>query len=210
MKRIVACVPLSWDFVPALFFHSWNQMHYYSHNKYDLRLISTSSCYMDKMRDDLVIAAMRHKPDYLLWIDADQTYPKETPEILMNHIDSGKSIVGGLTPQNMAGGSNVYDFVHNKGILVRQDVAPGQGLIKIDAMGMGGVMTKPEVFEKLDLPCFTMRWDSQLARYPGEDVQFYANCKKAGIDVWCDTDLVFGHIATRAIIFLSEEEKEEK
>ena len=208
MKRIVACVPLSWDFVPALFFHSWNQMHYYSHNKYDLRLVSTSSCYMDKMRDDLVVAARRHNPDYILWIDADQTYPPETPEVLMNHIDSGKSIVGGLTPQNMTGGSNVYDFVHNEGILVRRDIIPGKGLHKIYAMGMGGVMTKPEVFEKLDLPCFTMRWDSKLNRNPGEDVQFYVNCKKAGIDVWCDSDLVFGHIATRSLVFVAKEEEE--
>ena len=200
MKRIVACVPLSWDYVPALFFHSWNKMMYYSQGKYDLRLISTSSCYMDTMRDDLVIAAQRHKPDYLLWIDADQLYPEETPEILMKHIDSGKSIVGGLTPHNIGGGVNVYDFIHNKGIIARRQVVPGNGLIKVDAMGMGGVMMKPEVFEKLDLPCFTMRWDSKIARYPGEDVQFYANCKRANIDVWCDTDLVFGHIVTRAVI----------
>lgn len=200
MKRIVACVPLSWDYVPALFFHSWNKMMYYAQGKYDLRLISTSSCYMDTMRDDLVIAAQRHKPDYLLWIDADQLYPEETPEILMKHIDSGKSIVGGLTPHNIGGGVNVYDFIHNKGIIARRQVVPGNGLIKVDAMGMGGVMMKPEVFEKLDLPCFTMRWDSKIARYPGEDVQFYANCKRANIDVWCDTDLVFGHIVTRAVI----------
>ena len=208
MKRIVACVPLSWDFVPTLFFHSWNKMHYYSHNKYDLRMISSSSCYMDKMRDDLVLAAMRHKPDYILWIDADQTYAENTPEILMKHVDSGKSIVGGLTPQNMTGGANIYNFVHNKGVLVRNDVTPEQGLIKCDAMGMGGVMMKPEVFEKLQLPCFTMRWEDDISRYPGEDVQFYANCKKAGIDVWCDTNLVFGHIATRSVTFmLAPEEK---
>jgi len=155
---------------------------------------------MDTMRDDLVITARKHKPDYILWIDADQLYPENTPEVLMKHIDSGKSVVGGLTPQNMQGGVNVYDFVHNDGIMQMQNALPGQGLIKVDAMGMGGVMMKPEVFDELDLPCFTMRWNSKLARYPGEDVQFYVNCKKAGIDVWCDTDLVFGHIVTRAIV----------
>ena len=200
MKRIVACVPLSWDFVPALFFHSWNKMMYYAQGKYDLRLISTSSCYMDTMRDDLIIAAQRHKPDYLLWLDADQLYQEETPGILMKHLDAGKSIVGGLTPKGMEGEVNVYDIVHGDGIITAVRVAPGHGLVKVDAMGMGGVMMKPEIFEELDLPCFTMRWDSKLARYPGEDIQFYANCKKKGIDVWCDTNLVFGHIVTRAII----------
>ena len=201
MKRIVACVPLSWDFVPTLFFHSWNKMLYYSFNKYDLLMISSSSCYMDKMRDDLATAARRHKPDYILWIDADQTYPEDTPEVLMKHIDSGKSIVGGLTPQNMEGGANIYNFVHDKGVLTRVDAGPGQGLVECEAMGMGGVMMKPEVLEKLTLPCFTMRWEDSISRNPGEDVQFYANCKKAGIDVWCDTDLVFGHIATRSVVF---------
>ncbi len=157
--------------------------------------------------DDLVKASMRHKPDYILWIDADQTYPENTPEVLMKHIDSGKSIVGGLTPQNIEGGANIYNFVHNKGILTRIDVAPGHGLVKCEAMGMGGVMMKPEVFEKLELPCFTMRWEDSISRNPGEDVQFYANCKKANIDVWCDTDLAFGHIATRSVVFVAEEKK---
>ena len=207
MKRIVACVPLSWDFVPALFFHSWNKMMYYSQGKYDLRLISSNSCYMDTMRDDLVIAAQRHKPDYVLWIDADQLYQEETPEILMKHIDSGKSIVGGLTPKGLEGEVNVYDFVHGSGIITPRQVIPGHGVIKVDAMGMGGVMVKPEVFEKLDLPCFTMRWESKIARYPGEDIQFYANCKKFGIDVWCDTDLIFGHIVTKAVILEAAPEK---
>ncbi len=200
MKRIVACVPLSWSFVPALFFHSWNKMHYYSHNKYELILISSSSCYMDKMRDDLIIAAKRHKPDYILWIDADQIYPEETPEVLMKHIDSGKLVVGGMTPKDMQGNMNIYNLVHGAGIISSIKIEPGNGLIKVDAMGMGGVMTHPDVFEKLDLPCFTMRWNSQLARYPGEDIQFYVNCRKKGIDVWCDTNLVFGHIKTRALV----------
>lgn len=199
MKRIVACVPLSWDYVPALFFHSWNKMSYYAYGKYDLRLITTSSCYMDTMRNELVVAAQRHKPDYLLWIDADQLYPEKTPEVLMKHIDSGKSVVGGLTPNNMKGGVNVWNFIHKDGVMLQRKVVPGKGVIRVDAMGMGGVMMKPEVLEDLDLPCFTMRWVSKLSRYPGEDVQFYVNCKKHGIDVWCDTDLVFGHIVTRAV-----------
>lgn len=207
MKRIVACMPLSWDYVPALFLHSWNQLMYYSQGKYDLRLVSTNSCYMDKMRDDLIIIAQRHKPDYILWIDADQTYPRETPEILMKHVDDGKLIVGGLTPNKVGTGVNVYHIVHEKGIITRLNVEPNQGLMKVDAMGMGGVMTHPDVFSKLDLPCFTMRWNSQLARYPGEDVQFYANCKKANIDVWCDTNLVYGHLTTRALTLVATPEE---
>jgi hypothetical protein len=199
MKRIVACIPLSWDYIPSLFFHSWNKMNYYAYGKYDLMLITHSSCYMDTMRDALVLAARRHKPDYILWIDADQLYPEDTPEVLMKHIDTDKSVVGGLTPHSMTGAVNVWDFLHNDGIMLPRKVVPGHGVIRVDAMGMGGVMMKPEVFEKLNLPCFTMRWNSKLARYPGEDVQFYANCKKKGIDVWCDTNLVFGHIVTRAV-----------
>jgi hypothetical protein len=175
-------------------------MMYYAQGKYELILITTSSCYMDTMRNNLVVGAQKHKPDYILWIDADQLYPESTPEVLMKHIDSGKSVVGGLTPNDMKGGVNVWDIIHSKGIISPRKVVPDRGLIKVDAMGMGGVMMKPEILEKLDLPCFTMRWDSQIARYPGEDIQFYANCKKHGIDVWCDTSLVFGHIVTRAIV----------
>jgi len=167
-----------------------------------MSFVTMSSCYMDKMRDDLVVMAMRYMPDYILWLDADQTYPIETIETLMDHVDSGKLIVGGITPDKDDGTPLVYDIVDDDpdGIIRRRKMRLNSGIHKVDAMGMGGVMVHPSVYsELLKPPFFDMKWNSERGVRPGEDVEFYSMCKDAGISVYCDTDLPYDHIVVRQI-----------
>ena len=202
LKNVVCCVPLSWAYVPSLFFRSWCDMQSYGQSMYHMSFVTTQSCYMDIMREELVVAAMKHMPDYILWLDADQTYPRETIEILMEHIDSGKVIVGGITPDKDDGTPLVYDIVYDNpsGLIKRRKVRPNGGVVKVDAMGFGGIMTHPSVFTTLlKPPFFDMKWDTRLKSRPGEDVQFYLKCKEAGIDVYCDTDLPYDHVVVRQI-----------
>ena len=188
-------MPLSWDFIPKDFFYSWCKMTGYAGGKYDLGVLVASCCYMDKMRDDLVKDALRYKPDYILWIDADQVYPMQTPEILMKHIDDGKLVVGGMTPDKSDGSPLVYQITDKKKGLIRKgNIKPGYGLVKVGAMGMGGIMVSPKVFEIMKSPYFEMGWSDRTKDVIGEDVRFYLNCKKFGIDVWCDTNLVYEHL----------------
>lgn len=168
----------------------------YAGGKYVLGMMIANCCYMDKMRDDLAQDALKHNPDYILYLDVDEVYPMQTPEILMEHIDSGKLVVGGMTPDKNDGSPLIYNIVNqSKGlILKRDDVKPGQGLVKVDAMGMGGVMISPKVFKKMKSPYFEMNWNTTTKDVIGEDVRFYLNCKKFGIDVYCDTNLVYEHL----------------
>jgi len=196
-KIVVCCIPLSWQFIPTEFFLSWNMMIGYSIGRYQLGILTASCCYMDKMRDDLARDAIKYNPDYVLWLDADQIYPPDTPERLMRYIDDGKLVVGGLTPDRVSGEPLVYHMPPgNKGVIKRDDVTPGQGLIKVDAMGFGGVMTSLEVFKMMKPPYFQMTWNRKLKGSMGEDVKFYQNCRHAGIDVWCDTNLWYEHLNT--------------
>jgi len=198
-KLIICCIPLSWDFVPKDFFYSWCKMTGYANGKYDFGVMISSCCYMDKMREDLVRDALKYNPDYILWIDADQIYPMQTPEILMKHIDDGKLVVGGLTPDKVDGTPLIYKTVDKSNGLIRRrtDVKPGQGLVKVGAMGMGGIMVSPKVFEKIKSPYFEMSWSDRTKDVIGEDVRFYMNCEKFGIDVWCDTNLVYEHLIVK-------------
>lgn len=196
-RLVICCIPLSWKFIPVDFFESWCKMVGYSIGKYQLGMITANCCYMDKMRDDLGKNAMKYKPDYLLWLDADQIYPADTPERLMRHVDNGKLVVGGLTPDRASGEPLVYEIVPgDEGVIKRNDVTVGQGLIKVDAMGFGGIMTSPKVFKIMKPPYFQMTWNRKLRGTLGEDVRFYNNCKHAGIDVWCDTNLLYEHLNT--------------
>lgn len=199
-KFIICCIPLSWQFIPVDFFESWCKMASYSVGKYILGMVTGNCCYMDKMRDDLIKASMKYNPDYILWLDADQIYPADTPERLMRHVDNGKMVVGGLTPDRGSGEPLVFDILpKNAGVVQRNDVTVGQGLIKVDAMGFGGIMTNPEVFKIMKPPHFQMTWNRKLKGNLGEDIKFYINCKHADIDVWCDTNLLYEHLNTAPV-----------
>ena len=151
--------------------------------------------YSDKLRDKMALAATKINCDYIFWVDADQTYPKDAPERLMKHVDDGKLVVGGLVPHRGTGLPNVYDEIDGSPLYRHKTVYEHSGVIKVGAMGLGGVMMSPSVFTKMEYPWFRMKWDDSINDTVGMDFTFYRNCDKAGIDVWCDTDLVYGHLA---------------
>src|SRR5262249_6006299 len=68
------------------------------------------------------------------------------------------------------------------------------GLQKVDAVGCAGILIRTSVFEKLgpNGPDRSQAWFAfdEL----GEDGHFCMRCKDAGVEVWCDTDLILPHI----------------
>lgn len=194
MKKVVCCIPLSWTHIPVDFFRSYIQMERYTSGKYDLEMITSKSCYMDIVRDDLAKKALEKDPDYILWLDADQYYPENTIEVLSQDIDKGCLIVGGITPTKGNGTPLVYKFIDDNGLSnFNTDIRVNQGTVRVDAMGFGGIMIHPSVFVKLQAPYFNMYWNREKNISLGEDLMFYSRCKKAGIKVYCNTNLVYGH-----------------
>jgi len=188
MKHIVACVPFARETVYVQFFLSWARMFSYARGRYDMSLVTIYGPYIDANRDALVQAAERMDADYILFLDDDQTYPPDTPEILMNH---DKDVVGGVTPRKETGTPMVWD--HDGEVKIWDSLSGKSGLTKIDGMGMGGVLIKVNVFDKLEHPYFK-RHENPTYRGCGEDIAFYLKCKKAGVDVFVDIDLQFGHL----------------
>jgi len=176
----------------------------YSVGKYEFTMLTCGGCYLDKARDELAKKALEEKADYILWLDADQSYPANTPEVLMKHIDGDKLIVGGITPlrrksQSLDGKPNTWNLDPETRKAIHRDIFLHQGLIKVEAMGLGGVMMNPEVFKKVEFPWFCQMWNTEKKYCLSVDLQFYENCKKAGVEVWCDTDLIYTHWEVRPI-----------
>jgi hypothetical protein len=182
------------------------KMQHYAIGRYELGIIIYGSCYMDEMRDGLAEKALYYEPDGILFLDADQTYPEDAPERLMAHVDSGKLVVGGITPCRNYGSPIVYHRINEHGLMNKNTkIKPFTGVHKVDAMGFGGVMIHPSVFDKIPYPRFQAGWNWEINSYVGEDTKFYHNCYQYGIDVWCDTDLTFGHIHTAPIKFSKDD-----
>lgn len=198
MKKIIACIPFARDTIFRHFFFSWSAMLYYARGRYDLGVTMIYGPYIDANRDFLISTAMKENPDYYLFLDDDQVYPENTPEILMNHIDSGVEIVGGVTPKKEDAKPMLWDW-DGKKINLWNDLRGHDGLIKVDGMGLGGVMIAPSVFDKLEPPYFKIDATSRRYRNHGEDISFYIKCKENGIGAYCDTRLQYGHVMANVI-----------
>ena len=188
------------------FFFSYTDMMKHAHdNGFDVNFVPVDNIYLHWNRETLANEAKRSDADYIFWVDVDQTYPKDTISILANHIDNGCMVVGGMTADKRNGKHLCYTFKYGSRMFAGVEKTPlkkNQGLKEVECLGFGGIMMNLKVFEGLPEPHFSFKNSETVIRdvtHIGEDFAFYWKCKKAGVDVWCDTDLQYGHMATNEV-----------
>lgn len=71
-----------------------------------------------------------------------------------------------------------------------------RGLLPIASAGMGGVLIKRQVFERIPEPWFDV--DSTLKT---DDLYFYRALGRANIQAYCDLEVVSGHIPTQTSVW---------
>ena len=198
--KIAVAVPCNWSYVPKAFYFSSALMFAAARRGHDLALLTKDGPYLDEMREALADDALRHDAECVVWLDADQVYPADTIVRLVGHVASGLQVVGGVTPSRPSGKPHVWRFVNEAGACERDEsFAAHRGLVKVDAMGFGGVATSADALRRIGPPRFLRRWDAENGSFIGEDFSFYSRCRESGIDVWCDTALVFDHTAVGTI-----------
>lgn len=191
---------MSWTHVWSPFFLSFLQMCLYTAEHYKLAVYTSNTSLIDKMREVLADEVLTTDPDYVLWIDADQLYPMETMVKLVKSVDEGHLVVGGLTPDKHTGKPMVYRFLNDCGSCAQdKHFEVGRGLVKVDAMGFGGIMMAADVLNKVKAPRFPRTWDEAMQSFVGEDFGFFNKCRQVGIDVWADTDLHYSHMVGTAV-----------
>lgn len=168
-------------------------MMIHGQGRYHLLTYIARSSSVNHMRTEATTKALEDGGvDYLLHLDVDEVYPPDTVSRLMKHIDDGKEVVGGLYCARFKDINSAFKFINENGDTRALPVKANTGLHKIDAMGMGGMMTDIKVFDKIKKPWF---FGNPMHC---EDVAFCQRCKEAGIQVWVDTDLQFGHLVLEA------------
>jgi hypothetical protein len=137
-------------------------------------------------RMELARQALEEKADYLLWLDSDMRFPKET---IGHLILRDKPIVAAnyatrrmpVKPVAMMDAQGKIDRVYTG--------PESEGLQPVDYVGMGVMMVKREVFEKIEAPWFAIPYSTIGNHYIGEDVFFCRKAKEAGYEVLLDHDL---------------------
>lgn len=148
-------------------------------------------------REKLAKAALEDGCDYILWIDADMRFPKDTIERL---IKADKDIVGvnattRTIPVKATAKNLKINFEEKTNTWLPVTSKGKTGLEQVTAIGCGVMLVKKKVFEQTPGPWF---WFYQLPgdKVLGEDVHFCVTAKDAGFETWVDHDLTqeIGHV----------------
>ena len=139
-------------------------------------------------------------PDYIMFLDADMTFPKD---IILRLLADQKDIVSGMYHY----GSSSRGFAP---IALRKEADSGQRYrivhyypdepFWVDAIGMGAALIKTDVFKSLQFPWFGYQVDENTGLNSiSEDMQFCQAARAAGYEIWVDPRVKCGHIKTMVI-----------
>jgi hypothetical protein len=150
-------------------------------------------------RERLSEEALNWKADYLLWIDSDMRFPKDSLEVLLSR---NKDLIGvnattrvepiKPTALNLEITSKTEHAWHPVNSLHKK------GIEQVTAVGFGMTLVKADILGKIPRPWFNVMWSDHGAII-GEDIHFCVKAQDAGYQVYVDHELssVIGHIGTR-------------
>jgi hypothetical protein len=188
MSRSVAILVPARDTVMTSFAYDLARaMSFHTATTDDRVLLYTShGTLIASQRMELARQALEEKADYLLWLDSDMRFPRETIGHLM--LRDKPIVAANYATRRMP--VKPVAMMDNNGEIGRVYTAPdSEGLQPVDYIGMGVMMVKREVFEKVEAPWFAIPYSTVGNHYIGEDVFFCSKAREAGYEVLVDHDL---------------------
>ncbi len=199
-KKVAVCIPSRGEMEIGTAFDLATMVGYDSRfRKGETALYTVNGTLIFDQREKMAMEAIKEGADYILWIDADMRFPKDTIERLIAH---NKDIVGvNATTRSIpvrATAKNLSLDIENKISTWLPVSSKGKtGLEKVTAIGCGVMLVKTEVFKKTPQPWF---WFEMLPgdKLLGEDVYFCIRAYDAGFDTWLDHGLSnqIGHVGS--------------
>lgn len=160
----------------------------------ELRVANVRSSILSNNRLNLVKSALAAKAHYILFLDTDQTFPKNLIQRLVAH---RKLVVAAncVTKQIPANPTARGKSADPKGVPIYTD-PESTGLEPVWRIGTGVMLIKMSVFAKIGLGVWDMQYLPESQTYQGEDWTFCAACEKAGIPLYVDHDISkeIGHV----------------
>jgi cellulose synthase/poly-beta-1,6-N-acetylglucosamine synthase-like glycosyltransferase len=191
--RIAICIPARGQMEVATAFDLAAMVGYMvKTTKHDIDIYTAAGTLIFDQRNQLVKTAIEAKCDYIVFIDADMRFPKDTITQLLKH---NKDIIGvnATTRSEPVMPTAKMLNIEKDGSCIWQPIYSNSfsGISKADGIGCGVMMIKASVFAKLEEPYF---YFEQLPnnKILGEDIYFCIKAKDAGIDTWVDHDLSMG------------------
>ena len=133
--------------------------------------------------------------DFMLWLETDMVF---TPEDVMNLIAADTDIISALYPMGVnAPEAAVAGWLPDKRIHIPSAFKEEPKAIPVDFCGLGFILVKRGVFEKLKYPWFKKMYSEPDEQgnidYLGDDFSFCEEVKQLGYTVYIHTRVVAGH-----------------
>lgn len=188
MTRVAICSPCT-DTVQSMWAHDYAMMlgcTIRSEPSIELAASFMPGSLIPQQREDLVLEVLRGEFTHILWLDTDMRFP---PDTLLRMLEREKRIVAANYVQRRKPFRPVtYPSFATPDVRLFTEVSDS-GLVAVDAVGFGCVLTVVDVFKKLPEPWFAAAWVSETQEFVSEDVYFCRRAREAGEQIWIDHDL---------------------
>jgi len=172
--------------------------HLATNTKHKVNVYTAQGTLIFDQRNKMVDWAISEGCDYILFIDADMRFPKDTFDRLLKH---KKDIIGvNATTRMMPPKPTAKNIQINEdgsidwiGVYSNKE----KGISKIDAIGCGVMLIKASCLKDIPKPYFYFE-NLPGSGLLGEDIYFCIKAKDAGIQTWVDHDLSMeiGHVGS--------------
>lgn len=195
--KINLCLPTGED-IKADFMMSLSRLLLQSASvgiEFEFSNVKTSN--VAQSREQIAMTAMQSDCSHLFWLDSDMVFPDWTLERLLScdvDIVAGNYAMRGfLQPTPTA----VVD-VQSDGRCRRAYAAQGDELVEVEGIGLGVMLMKRTVLERMKQPWFPIEWNAAGKFHDGEDLGFCAKARKAGFKVLVDPVISrrLGHVGS--------------
>ncbi len=135
-------------------------------------------------RQQMADRAVEAKTTHVLFLDSDMRFPPDLIDRLVSH-DKDVVCLNYSTRRGEIVPVCVAEDAQGKPYHV-YTTPETDGLEKVFAAGMGGMLIKTSVFGHIEYPAFMIPWVNDGRTYIGEDIYFCRLLKAAGIEIWAD------------------------
>jgi len=167
-------------------------------------LTNTRSGSMDQARTKACVYAIQNNYTHVLMLDADHKHPADIVWRLLVH---NKDVVCGLNfmrqhPHKACASKDVHvvgQLESGRAHAIHVPPIQNTGLQKVEGAGSGCIMIRLSCLKKLKQPWFyfpyhDIDFNDLDQPWAGEDGGFSTKCLRAGVELWCDTDLTSPHL----------------
>lgn len=162
----------------------------------DTHLFFDLSTILINQRESLINQAFEVSADWVLWLDNDMMFPPTTLIRLLAHKENivGCNYMKRAYPFKSVAYTDTSDWENWIPITYSDE------LVDAEAMGMGCVLMRTEIFKKLNKPYFEYTYQPKTEDWGGEDFTLFKKLNKLGYQLKIDMNLSneIHHIGTFA------------